>query len=157
MPSQSRRNLPALACLRWVAATWSASGRHPWLWQTQMGASLPWVSRCSSKWGLTMEAGSAQLLGHLSGPGPGPGDSSRPPSLPPVTVKKLRPPSWQVARLGFQVSWLQAPHSPTGTTAACHVAELAGPSGLSGPSDDGTWDRYTMMSAREVVGRRWKM
>lgn len=56
--------------------TRSASGRHPQLWQTRLGASLPRASRSSSKWGLAMEpgSGSAQLHRHLSGPGPGPGD-----------------------------------------------------------------------------------
>lgn len=71
------------------------------------------------------------------------------PSLTPVTVKEtealggekacLWPPSGEVAELEFQLSCLQAPHFPTHNTAACHMAELAGPPGLGGPTEDGTW------------------
>ena len=45
-------------------------------------------------WGLAMEPGSrlGQLLGHLSGPGPGPADSSQPPSLLLITVKETEAP-----------------------------------------------------------------
>lgn len=105
------------------------------------GVSLPW--------GLTTEPGSrlAQLLEHLSGSGPRPADSSRPLSLFPGTIKEtealggkkacLRPPS--MAEPGFQISLFQAPLSPTHTTAAHHVAELAGPPGLGGPTNNGTW------------------
>lgn len=118
------------------------------------GASLPW--------GLAMEPGSrlAELLGHLSGPGPGPADSLQPPSLLPITVKEtedlggkkacLRPPS--MTEPEFQISWFQVPHSPTHTTAACHMAELAGPPGLGGPTDDATWTDIPWW----VPGRQWE-
>lgn len=54
----------------------------PMVMANPAGASLPR--------GLAVEPGSrlAWLLGHLSGAGPGPADSSQPPSLLPVTVKE---------------------------------------------------------------------